>query len=118
MISSRGTSCTAITLAQAGRSVVVYEAGETVGGGSRTKELTLPGFRHDVCSAIHPLGAGSPLFRALPLERYGAISGFGEANDAFIDGAVDYGAEAVGSALREAGLQASDVDRMKAVLNV
>lgn len=46
----------------------------------------------------------------LPLERYGAISGFGEANDAFIDGAVDYGAEAVGSALREAGLQASDVD--------
>jgi phytoene dehydrogenase-like protein len=61
----------AITLARAGRSVVVYEAGETVGGGSRTKELTLPGFRHDVCSAIHPLGAGSPFFRALPLERYG-----------------------------------------------
>jgi phytoene dehydrogenase-like protein len=61
----------AITLAQAGRSVVVYEASETIGGGSRTKELTLPGFRHDVCSAIHPLGVGSPFFRTLPLDRYG-----------------------------------------------
>ncbi|HEX3271107.1 MAG TPA: FAD-dependent oxidoreductase, partial [Ktedonobacterales bacterium] len=61
----------AITLAQAGRSVVVYEASETIGGGSRTKELTLPRFRHDVCSAIHPLGVGSPFFRTLPLDRYG-----------------------------------------------
>ena len=61
----------AITLARAGRSVVVYEASETVGGGSRTKELTLPGFRHDVCSAIHPLGVASPFFRSLPLDRYG-----------------------------------------------
>jgi phytoene dehydrogenase-like protein len=60
----------AITLAQAGRSVVIYEAAETVGGGSRTKDLTLPGFRHDVCSAIHPLGVGSPFFRSLPLDRY------------------------------------------------
>ena len=51
--------------------MIVYEAGETVGGGSRTKELTLPGFRHDVCSAIHPLGVASPFFRSLPLERYG-----------------------------------------------
>jgi phytoene dehydrogenase-like protein len=61
----------AITLAQAGRTVVVYEASETVGGGSRTQELTLPGFRHDVCSAIHPLGVASPFFRTLPLARYG-----------------------------------------------
>ncbi|HEY7092465.1 MAG TPA: NAD(P)/FAD-dependent oxidoreductase [Ktedonobacterales bacterium] len=61
----------AITLARAGRSVVVYEATEAVGGGSRTKELTLPGFRYDVCSAIHPLGVGSPFFRSLPLARYG-----------------------------------------------
>jgi phytoene dehydrogenase-like protein len=61
----------AITLAQAGRSVCVFEAKATVGGGARTKELTLPGFHHDVCSAIHPLGIGSPFFRTLPLERYG-----------------------------------------------
>ncbi|HEY7834036.1 MAG TPA: NAD(P)/FAD-dependent oxidoreductase [Ktedonobacterales bacterium] len=61
----------AITLAQAGRSVVVFEAADTIGGGCRTKELTLPGFRHDVCSAIHPLAAASPFFRTLPLARYG-----------------------------------------------
>src|SRR6185437_5334192 len=61
----------AITLAQAGRSVVVYEASEMVGGGSRTQGLTLPGLRHDVCSAIHPLGIGSPFFRTLTLARYG-----------------------------------------------
>ncbi len=61
----------AITLAQAGRSVVVFEAQDVIGGGSRTKELTLPGFQHDICSAIHPLGLSSPFFRTLPLERYG-----------------------------------------------
>ncbi|HEU0027529.1 MAG TPA: NAD(P)/FAD-dependent oxidoreductase [Ktedonobacterales bacterium] len=61
----------AITLARAGYSVIVYEAGETVGGGCRSKELTLPGFTHDVCSAIHPYAVVSPFFRTLPLERYG-----------------------------------------------
>ncbi|HLG63971.1 MAG TPA: NAD(P)/FAD-dependent oxidoreductase [Ktedonosporobacter sp.] len=61
----------AITMAQAGRSVCVYEAKETIGGGARSIELTLPGFLHDVCSAIHPLGAGSPFFRTLPLAQYG-----------------------------------------------
>src|SRR5437667_8197430 len=61
----------AITLAQTGRSVVVFEARDTIGGGSRSMELTLPGFIHDICSAIHPLGLGSPFFRQLPLERYG-----------------------------------------------
>lgn len=61
----------AITMAQAGHSVIVYEAADKVGGGSRTSELTLPGFLHDVCSAIHPLGIGSPFFRTLPLEQYG-----------------------------------------------
>jgi phytoene dehydrogenase-like protein len=61
----------AITLAQAGRSVVVFEAKETIGGGCRTMELTLPGFQHDVCSAIHPLGLGSPFLRSLPLEKHG-----------------------------------------------
>jgi phytoene dehydrogenase-like protein len=61
----------AIVLAQAGHSVLVLEAHETVGGGTRSAELTLPGFVHDVCSAIHPLGAGSPFFRTLPLAEYG-----------------------------------------------
>jgi phytoene dehydrogenase-like protein len=61
----------AVTLARAGLRVQVFEGAETVGGGARTEELTLPGFRHDTCSAIHPLGAGSPALRELGLERYG-----------------------------------------------
>ena len=61
----------AITLAQAGCKVLVLEGKETIGGGARTAELTLPGFWHDVCSAIHPLGAGSPFFNSLPLAEYG-----------------------------------------------
>ncbi len=61
----------AIVLAQAGLSVAVFEAEETIGGGSRSAALTLPGFVHDVCSAIHPLAVASPFFRTLPLARYG-----------------------------------------------
>jgi phytoene dehydrogenase-like protein len=61
----------AITLAQAGRSVLVLEASETVGGGVRSAELTLPGFVHDVCSAIHPLAKASPFFGRLPLPDHG-----------------------------------------------
>ncbi|GAA2399738.1 dehydrogenase [Catellatospora methionotrophica] len=61
----------AVTLAQAGLRVSVYEAAQTVGGGARTEELTLPGFRHDPCSAVHPLGAGSPVFRSWPLAEHG-----------------------------------------------
>jgi len=61
----------AVTLADAGLSVLVCEAAGTVGGGARTEELTLPGFRHDPCSAVHPLAVGSPVLRALDLERYG-----------------------------------------------
>jgi len=61
----------AITLAVAGRSVLVLEAKETVGGGTRSAELTLPGFIHDVCSAIHPLGVASPFFQSLDLTSYG-----------------------------------------------
>ncbi|MBD0369562.1 MAG: NAD(P)/FAD-dependent oxidoreductase [Pyrinomonadaceae bacterium] len=61
----------AIVLAQAGLSVCVLEAKETIGGGARTAELTLPGFLHDICSAIHPVGVVSPFFRTLNLEKWG-----------------------------------------------
>src|SRR5215510_3866941 len=61
----------AIRLAQEHLSVLVLEANENIGGGTRSAELTLPGFVHDVCSAIHPLGLGSPFFRQLPLAKYG-----------------------------------------------
>ncbi len=61
----------AVTLAQAGCSVLLIEARGTVGGAVRSAELTLPGFLHDTCSAIFPLAVGSPCFRDLPLERHG-----------------------------------------------
>ena len=61
----------AVVLAERGLRVLVLEARETIGGGARTEELTLPGFRHDVCSAFHPLGVTSPLFSRLPLEQLG-----------------------------------------------
>jgi phytoene dehydrogenase-like protein len=61
----------AIVIAQTGRTVIVFEAEPTIGGGVRSAELTLPGFVHDVCSAVHPLAAKSPFFRTLPLESYG-----------------------------------------------
>ncbi len=61
----------AIELARAGLKVRVYEANPTIGGGARSGELTLPGFMHDLCSAVHPLAAGSPYFSKLPLQQYG-----------------------------------------------
>lgn len=61
----------AITLAEAGWRVVVLEAADHYGGGTRTEELTLPGFHHDVCSTAHPLALASPAFRHLQLERDG-----------------------------------------------
>nr|MBA2387609.1 NAD(P)/FAD-dependent oxidoreductase [Acidimicrobiia bacterium] len=61
----------AITMARAGRSVLVLEAATSPGGGARSAELTLPGFVHDVCSAIHPLAAVSPFFASVPLARHG-----------------------------------------------
>jgi phytoene dehydrogenase-like protein len=60
-----------IVLAQAGCEVVLYEAHHTIGGGVRTAELTLPGFMHDVCSAVHPFAVRSPFFRTLPLAAHG-----------------------------------------------
>ena len=60
-----------ITLVRQGWRVLLLEAKATIGGGMRTAELTLPGFHHDICSAIHPLGMGSPFFQNLPLVDYG-----------------------------------------------
>jgi phytoene dehydrogenase-like protein len=61
----------AIALQQQGLSVLVLEAKSTIGGGLRSAELTLPGFVHDICSAVHPLAAGSPFLQTLPLAEYG-----------------------------------------------
>ncbi len=61
----------AVFLAQAGASVLVLEAAGEIGGGMRTAELTLPGYAHDVCSAVHPMGVLSPFFRTLPLLQHG-----------------------------------------------
>ena len=60
----------AAELTRAGRRVLVIEQADVIGGGTRTEELTLPGFLHDVCSAIHPLGAASPFFESVGIERW------------------------------------------------
>ena len=60
-----------IALAQKGLKVLIIEGAETIGGGTRTAQLTLPGFHHDVCSAVHPMGFSSPYFKELPLEKFG-----------------------------------------------
>ncbi|MEX0757018.1 MAG: FAD-dependent oxidoreductase, partial [Acidimicrobiia bacterium] len=59
----------AITLADAGRSVLVVERAEEIGGGARTMELTLPGFHHDLCSTVHAMAILSPYLRSLPLDE-------------------------------------------------
>ena len=61
----------AIALARAGRPVTVYEANDTIGGGTRSEELTLPGFVHDTCSTVHALALISPFMRELPLAEHG-----------------------------------------------
>jgi phytoene dehydrogenase-like protein len=61
----------AVTIAQAGRSVTVFEAADTIGGGTRSAELTVPGVLHDVCSAVHPFGVTSPYLSSLPLAEHG-----------------------------------------------
>ncbi len=61
----------AITVARAGRQVLVHEADDSVGGSTRSAELTEPGFRHDVCSAVFPLAVASPFFNTLPLAQHG-----------------------------------------------
>lgn len=95
----------AIVLQQAGLSVLLLEAKETIGGGLRSAELTLPGFVHDVCSAIHPLAAGSPFFNKLPLQRHGlkyaypdvaAAHPFDDGTAAILKGSVNETASALG----------------------
>jgi len=61
----------AVVLAQAGLAVTVLEAADDIGGGTRTAELTVPGLLHDICSAVHPFGAASPVFQSLPLAEHG-----------------------------------------------
>lgn len=60
-----------IALSEKGLKVLIIEGADSVGGGTRTSELTLPGFHHDICSAVHPLGYLSPYFKTLPLEKFG-----------------------------------------------
>ena len=61
----------AITFARQGFSILVLEGSDTVGGGIRSAELTLPGFVHDPCAAILPLTIASPFFNTLPLDEHG-----------------------------------------------
>jgi phytoene dehydrogenase-like protein len=61
----------AVALAQAGRSVTVLEGADTIGGGTRSAELTVPGAIHDLCSAVHPFGVASPFLASLPLAEHG-----------------------------------------------
>src|SRR5258708_14610177 len=97
----------AIVLAQAGCKVVVFEANQAIGGGPRSAELTLPGFTHDICSAIHPLGIASPFWRTLPLAAHGlewiepaAMIGhpFDDGGAVLVELSLDATAEALGRA--------------------
>ena len=63
----------AIELARQGHSVRVIEGAPEIGGGTRNAELTLPGFVHDVCSAVHPMGILSPFYTTLPLAEHGLV---------------------------------------------
>lgn len=89
----------AITLQSVGLSVLLVESKRTIGGGLRSAELTLPGYIHDVCSAVHPLAAGSPFFSRLPLEEHGleyisptlaAAHPFDDGTAAVLDRSVEY----------------------------
>jgi phytoene dehydrogenase-like protein len=95
----------AIEIARAKRSVLVLEASNTIGGGCRSAELTLPGFVHDVCSAIHPLALASPFFRSVPLREFGlewiqppasVAHPFDDGTAAILERSVDATAETLG----------------------
>lgn len=96
----------AIEMARQGLPVGIVEAASTIGGGSRSAELTLPGFVHDVCSAVHPLGAGSPYLSTLPLEKHGLewicpplalAHPFDDATAAVLEHSVDASADSLGA---------------------
>ena len=95
----------AITLQEQGLSVLLLEGKSTIGGGLRTSELTLPGFKHDVCSAIHPMAIGSPFFSKLPLHKHGlefiysplaAAHPFDRGKAAFLSKSIEETAQALG----------------------
>lgn len=95
----------AIALQQAGQKVLLLEGKSTIGGGMRTAELTLPGFHHDICSAVHPLAVGSPFFSTLPLDRFGleyifpefpAAHPFDDGTAAFLSASLEQTAAALG----------------------
>ena len=96
----------AIVLAQAGRSVLVLEAQDTIGGGARTAELTLPGFRHDICSAIHPMAVISPFFKSLNLDvewiepRYAIAHPLDDGRAAVLERSLDATSAGLGSDAR------------------
>lgn len=96
----------AILMQRAGLQTLVLEAKPTIGGGLRSAELTLPGFVHDICSAIHPLAVGSPFFKQLPLEQFGlefitppiaAAHPFDDGTAALLTGTVNETARLLGS---------------------
>lgn len=96
----------AVRLAQAGFSVCIVEREQTIGGGIRSEALTLAGFLHDVCSAVHPLAVGSPFLRRLPLAEHGlewiyppaaVAHPFDDGTAICIDRSVDRTAERLGS---------------------
>jgi phytoene dehydrogenase-like protein len=102
----------ALTLARAGLTVDVYEGAPTLGGGCRTEELTLPGFHHDVCSAVHPLVLSSPFFRSIDLAAHGVT--LRSTTTAFahpLDGG--RAAALVGSVDETAALFGNDADRKR-----
>ena len=119
----------AVEMARNGRSVAVLEAAEKVGGGASSAELTLPGFVHDLGSAIHPLGFASPFFRSLPLEEHGLewihptaplAHPFDDGTAAVLERSIDETADSLGpdaKAYRRLMRSASpDVDRIIATL--
>ncbi|MFD2866823.1 phytoene desaturase family protein [Mucilaginibacter antarcticus] len=88
----------AILMQQQGLSVMLIEGKDTIGGGLRSAELTLPGFTHDICSAIHPLAVASPFFKTLPLADHGleylypgiaAAHPFDDGTAAFLDHSIE-----------------------------